>query len=79
MDDGPDSAIFGRFGGLRDCAHVFSRTHPRVPLEHVRLVGARGQQLGALAVSLDQRAAEVDLEARVAAQINICLEDPSLF
>merc|ERR1719507_2241383 len=46
---------------------------PGVPLQHMGLVGAGGQELVALAVSLDQGAAMagVDLVARVAAQVDL--------
>merc|ERR1719239_1371990 len=46
---------------------------PGVPLQHVRLVGAGGQELVALAVSLDQGAAmaRVDFVARIAAQVDL--------
>merc|ERR1719239_1008645 len=46
---------------------------PGVPLQHMSLVGAGGQELVALAISLDQGAAMawVDLVARVAAQVDL--------
>merc|ERR1719499_952388 len=46
---------------------------PGVPLQHVRLVGAGGQELVALAIPLDQGAAmaRVDFVARIAAQVDL--------
>merc|ERR1719239_85149 len=46
---------------------------PGVPLQHMGLVGAGGQELVALAISLDQGAAmaRVDFVARVAAQVDL--------